>query len=190
MKMPETTRALAIVNQPVEGEYQPGTIDADTAREYAGAAAAAGRHAEARLHLHAAEILQGRENGRRRRVAVPDEATLWMSYDGTVRADVCYHENGMGVSIGSWSSARPGEGNTRRALAQLPSELGNGAVIVADGIGNSPADPSWQYWEKMFDERLVDELLDDQKCVVREHRRDIARVLPAAELGAAGLELR
>jgi hypothetical protein len=81
--------------------------------------------------------------------------------DGKVRATVqvdCYRGQPV-LSIFEFSSRKAGEGNARRALRRLRRHF---PTILATSIGYEPADDSWKFWKKMYDEGLVDELYADE----------------------------
>lgn len=66
--------------------------------------------------------------------------------------------SGENLAIYEWNSFEPGKGNTLVVLQMFRRTY---TVIHVVGIGSSPADPSWAYWQKMAARGLVDSLEDD-----------------------------
>ena len=63
-----------------------------------------------------------------------------------------------GVTIHSWSSKNKEPGGTRKSLKNLKHLFGH---IHVEDIGEE-GDPSYNYWVKMYNEKLVDSMTDSQ----------------------------
>lgn len=82
----------------------------------------------------------------------------WVSSCGTVEGHLGSAGGGH-LSIFGWGSRAPGRGHTKRVLRDLRRRF---LHIRAVGIGRSPSDDSWRYWQHMYDEGLIDSAEDDE----------------------------
>lgn len=84
----------------------------------------------------------------------------WNSFassDASVTGEIDFDTDHKTAAIYEWSSHRPGQGNTLRALNEIRVEA---LKVFAIGVGY-PGDESYSYWQHLLDARLIDGAEDD-----------------------------